>query len=92
MELIIHFNTLPERLTLDMVKDDLAGLLEDDGWLTGSGPNYLELELEDPIAYVQDLYKKDKSAEISSSEKDGALIVEVVCEAAQRHRYTFSEV
>lgn len=47
MELIIHFNTLPERLTLDMVKDDLAGLLEDDGWLTGSGPNYLELELED---------------------------------------------
>ena len=32
------------------------------------------------------------SAEISSSEKDGTLIVEVVCEAAQRHRYTFSEV
>ena len=53
---------------------------------------FLELELEDPIAYVQDLYKNDKSAEISSSEKDGALIVEVVCEAAQRHRYTFSEV
>ena len=53
---------------------------------------FLELELEDPIAYVQDLYKNDKSAEISSSEKDGALIVEVVCEAAQRHRYSFSEV
>ena len=53
---------------------------------------FLELELEDPIAYVQDLYKNDKSAEISSSEKDGALIVEVVCEAAQRHRYTFSEI
>ena len=53
---------------------------------------FLELELEDPIAYVQDLYKNDKSADISTSEKDGALIVEVVCEAAQRHRYTFSEV
>ena len=53
---------------------------------------FLELELEDPIAYVTDLYKNDKSAEISSSEKDGTLIVGVVCEAAQRHRYTFSEV
>lgn len=53
---------------------------------------FLELELEDPIAYIQDLYKKDKSAEISSTEQDGTLIVEVVCEAAQRHRYTFSEV
>lgn len=39
MELIIHFNTLPEGLTLDLVKDDLAGILEDDGWLTGSGAN-----------------------------------------------------
>ena len=37
MELIIHFTALPEGLTLDMVKADLAGLLEDDGWLTGSG-------------------------------------------------------
>ena len=53
---------------------------------------FLELELDDPIAYVKDLYKNDKSAEISTSEKDGSLIVEVVCEAAQRHRYTFSEV
>ena len=51
MELIIRFTTLPERLTLDMVKSDLAELLEDDGWLTGSGEDenghYLELELED---------------------------------------------
>ena len=53
---------------------------------------FLELELDDPIAYVKDLYKNDKSAEISTSEKDGSLIIEVVCEAAQRHRYTFSEV
>ena len=47
MELIIHFNTLPEHLTLDMVRADLANLLEDDGWLTGSGEKHLELELED---------------------------------------------
>ena len=30
MELIIHFTALPEKLTLDMVKSDLAELLEDD--------------------------------------------------------------
>ena len=29
MELIIHFTALPEKLTLDMVKSDLAELLED---------------------------------------------------------------
>lgn len=47
MELIIHFTAIPEALTLDAVKSDLADLLEDDGWLTGSGPEFIELELED---------------------------------------------
>ena len=47
MELIIRYTALPEGLTLDMVRDDLAGLLEDDGWLTGSGSGYFEMELED---------------------------------------------
>ena len=56
MELIIHFTALPEKLTLDMVKSDLAELLEELGWpagprggdgQTGSGADYLELELED---------------------------------------------
>lgn len=51
-----------------------------------------ELDLESPEQYVRDLYQHDKSAQFACSEKDGDLIVEVVCEAAQRHRYTFTEV
>ena len=50
MEMLIHFNDLPQGLTLDAVKSDLAVLLEDDGWLTGSGEHHIELELEDEKA------------------------------------------
>lgn len=50
MEMLIHFNDLPQGLTLDAVKSDLALLLEDDGWLTGSGEHHIELELEDEKA------------------------------------------
>ena len=58
----------------------------------GDSQEILEMELENPEAYVRDLFKADKSAEFSVTEKDGSTIVEVVCEAAQRHRYTFSEI
>ena len=50
MEMLIHFTSLPQGLTLDQVRADLADLLEDDGWLTGSGEGYIELELEDERA------------------------------------------
>ena len=53
---------------------------------------FLELELDDPERYIRQLFEKDKSAQVSSTEKGGSLIVEVVCEAAQRHRYTFTEI
>ena len=52
----------------------------------------MEKAVEDPEAYVRAIFKDDKSAEFSVSEKDGSIIIEVVCEAAQRHRYTFSEI
>ena len=53
---------------------------------------FLELTLEDPAAYVEGLYRADKSAQISAAENKGSLVVDVVCEAGQRHRYTFTEV
>lgn len=53
---------------------------------------FLEIKLEDPEAYVRDIFKNDKSAEFSVTEKDDCVIIEVVCEAAQRHRYTFTEI
>lgn len=53
---------------------------------------FQELELEDPEAYVRDIFKNDKSAEFNITEKDDSITIEVVCEAAQRHRYTFTEI
>lgn len=54
MELCIHFKALPQGMSLEEVKSDLAVLLDDDGWLTGSaqGPEggHIELELEDEKA------------------------------------------
>ena len=52
----------------------------------------IEQEVENPEEDVRDIFKSDKSAEFSVTEKYGAIIIEVVCEAAQRHRYTFSEI
>lgn len=53
---------------------------------------FMELTLEDPERYVRDLFKKDKSAQFDVTAKDGDVIVEVVCEAGQRQRFTFTEI
>ena len=45
MELLIHFPALPAGATLEQIKDDLAGLLEDDGFLLGSGADYIDIDL-----------------------------------------------
>lgn len=45
MELLIHFPALPAGATLDQVREDLANLLEDDGYLLGSGSDYIDIDL-----------------------------------------------
>ena len=45
MELLIHFPALPQGATLEQIRDDLAGLLEDDGFLLGSGPHHIDIDL-----------------------------------------------
>lgn len=51
MEMKIHFTSLPEDMDLDALKRGLDDVLEEDGWLIGSGETaeggYVELELED---------------------------------------------
>lgn len=54
MELKIHFTTLPEGKALAQVEEQLAEIMEDDGWITASQRDaeggFIELELEDEKA------------------------------------------
>ena len=43
----INFPALPEGRDLATVKQELDGVLENDGWLIASGDGFIELELED---------------------------------------------
>lgn len=51
MEIRIDFPKLPQGKSLDAMKAELDAVLEDDGWLLGSGQEgergFVELELED---------------------------------------------
>ena len=51
MEMLIHFTTLPENMTLRDVEAGLDEILEDDGWILASkfenGVGLIDIELED---------------------------------------------
>ncbi len=47
MDLKILYTTLPDGMDQAALKRGLEQVLEEDGWLTGSGPGWVELELED---------------------------------------------
>ena len=65
MEMYVRYHNLPEGVTPDTLKLELANLLEEDGWLTGSGEGYVELELEDEL----------------TNPKHGILAVSTICRA-----------
>ena len=46
MELKVLYTALPQGMDSDGLKRGLDEVLEDSGWLTGSGPGWVELELE----------------------------------------------
>lgn len=51
MELLIHFTTLPEGMTLRDMEAGLDEILEDNGWIQAStfenGVGFIDIELED---------------------------------------------
>ena len=50
MELIVRYTGLPQGMGRESFLKELAGVLAEDGWLTGSGEGYVELEMEDERA------------------------------------------
>ena len=54
MEMLIHFTTLPENMTLRDLEVGLDNVLEDDGWILASsfenGVGLVDIELEDEKA------------------------------------------
>ena len=47
MDIKIHFNALPADVEAEQFKLELAQMLDGLGWLTGSGTDFVELELEE---------------------------------------------
>ena len=50
MDMIIRYSALPQGMDREGFLLKLAGELGEDGWPTGSGEGYVELELEDERA------------------------------------------
>ena len=52
----------------------------------------LELQLENPAMYVQDLYRRERSVEFLATEQNGSPVIEALLEGGRKYRYIFSEV
>lgn len=81
----IEFPALPEDRDLTKMKEELDAVLEDDGWLLGSGQTgesgYVELELEDEkmnpkygIVAVKNYLQKAGFSKETTMEFGGAVI------------------
>ena len=47
MDMIIRYTGMPDGMDRQRLLEELADVLAEDGWLTGSGEGFVELELED---------------------------------------------
>lgn len=85
MYLRIEFPALPADRDLDTVKAELDAVLEDDGWLLGSGKSgdagFVELELEDEkmnpkygILAVKNYLQKAGFSKETTMEMSGAVV------------------
>jgi len=52
---------------------------------------FSEMELDDPLHYVQALYINEKGMEYHISDKDGSTVIEALYASGIKHRYTFTE-
>ena len=57
-----------------------------------AGCDITELELADPMSYVQEQYKLEHGMQYVTSEKNGSLVIEASHPCGIKHRYTFSEI
>ena len=52
----------------------------------------LELQLDNPAMYVQDLYKQERSVELLATQQESGPVIEAHLEGGRKHRYIFSEI
>jgi len=56
-----------------------------------AGCEITEVELADPMAYVQEQYRLEHDMTYVTGERDGSLVIEASHPSGIKHRYTFTE-
>ena len=75
--------------TYEVIKEEYVPCTGD---LLPDRPEILELQLENPAMYVQDLYRRERSVEFLATEQNGSPVMEALLEGGRKHRYTFCEL